>query len=62
MTLLDEGTKMLEEGDLDGARGKYKQSLDVKPTSGGWFNLGVSMSSRVLYNRDTDGYRSASTI
>jgi hypothetical protein len=53
---------MLEEGDLDGARGKYKQSLDVKPTSGGWFNLGVSMSSRVLYNRDTDGYRSASTI
>lgn len=48
VTLLDEGTKMLEEGDLDGARGKYKQSLDVKPTSGGWFNLGVSMSSRVL--------------
>ena len=41
LSLLDTGTRSLEEGDLDGALVKYKESLKLKETSGGWFNLGV---------------------
>lgn len=43
LDLVESGTRSLEEGDLDAARGTYKDSLAVKETSGGWFNLGVSV-------------------
>ncbi|KAK1925872.1 TPR-like protein [Papiliotrema laurentii] len=41
INLLENGTAALEQGDLEGARKLYKQSVEVKPTSGGYFNLGV---------------------
>jgi len=40
--LLEQGTAALEQGDLEEAKKLYKQSVDVKKSSGGWFNLGVS--------------------
>ncbi|RSH87976.1 uncharacterized protein EHS24_000499 [Apiotrichum porosum] len=40
-SLLDEGTRALEEGDLQRAQALYKESVAAKSTSGGWFNLGV---------------------
>jgi len=42
--LIDQGTKELEEGNLDGAKKSYLDSIRVKETSGAWFNLGVSPS------------------
>ena len=45
LDLIESGTHALEDGDLDAARVCYKDSLDVKETSGGWFNLGVSLPS-----------------
>jgi Tfp pilus assembly protein PilF len=39
--LLDDGTRALEEGDLQRAKGLYQQSVATKETSGGFFNLGV---------------------
>ena len=42
--LLEQGTLALEQGDLEGAKKFYKESVDVKTSSGGWFNLGVSAS------------------
>lgn len=42
LNLIESGTRSLEEGDLEAARVSYKDSLGVKETSGGWFNLGVS--------------------
>ena len=41
--LIESGTRLMEEqADLQGARSKYKRSVEIRPTSGGWFNLGVS--------------------
>ena len=42
LDLIESGTRSLEEGDLDAARASYKDSLRVKETSGGWFNMGVT--------------------
>ncbi len=44
LDLIEFGTRLLEEGDLEAARGSYRESLAVKDTSGGWFNLGVSLA------------------
>ena len=41
LDLIENGTRALEEGDLEAARVNYKHSLGIKETSGGWFNLGV---------------------
>ncbi|BEJ12174.1 hypothetical protein CspHIS471_0206340 [Cutaneotrichosporon sp. HIS471] len=40
-SLLDDGTRALEEGDLPRAKAAYEESISVMPTSGAWFNLGV---------------------
>jgi hypothetical protein len=40
--LIDKGTKELEDGNLDGAKKAYLESIGIKETSGAWFNLGVS--------------------
>jgi hypothetical protein len=40
--LVEAGTVALDQGDLEGAIAKYRESISVKETSGGWFNLGVS--------------------
>jgi hypothetical protein len=42
--MIDQGTKELEEGNLEGAKKSYLDSIRVKETSGAWFNLGVSLS------------------
>ena len=42
--LIEKGTAALEEGDLEEARKWYMQSVEVKGTTGGWYNLGVSLS------------------
>ncbi|KLT45049.1 hypothetical protein CC85DRAFT_282954, partial [Cutaneotrichosporon oleaginosum] len=40
-SLLEDGTRALEEGDLPRAKAAYEESISVMPTSGAWFNLGV---------------------
>lgn len=40
-SLLEEGTRALEDNDMSRARNLYTESLSVAPTSGAWFNLGV---------------------
>jgi hypothetical protein len=42
--LIEKGTAALEEGDLEEARKWYAQSVEVKSTTGGWYNLGVSVA------------------
>jgi len=44
--LIDKGTKELEEGNLEGAKKAYMESIEMKATSGAWFNLGVSTPGR----------------
>ncbi|KAF8328410.1 uncharacterized protein EI90DRAFT_1571728 [Cantharellus anzutake] len=39
---LEAGTKLLEEGDVDGAKAMYKRSVDIKRTASALFNLGVT--------------------
>jgi hypothetical protein len=39
--LVAEGSKALEDGDLSAASSKYRESLHIRETSKGWFNLGV---------------------
>lgn len=41
LDLIESGTRELEEGDIEGAKRIYEQSLKEHETSGGWFNLGV---------------------
>jgi hypothetical protein len=45
--LIDKGTKELEEGNLDGAKRAYLESIGMMETSGAWFNLGVSQARPV---------------
>lgn len=45
--LVESGTRELEEGDLEGAKKLYQESLGVKETASGWFNLGVSYHPHV---------------
>lgn len=40
-SLLEDGTRALEDGDLPRAKGAYEESIKAMPTSGAWFNLGV---------------------
>lgn len=40
-SLLEDGTRALEEGDLPRAKAAYEESIKSMPTSGAWFNLGV---------------------
>lgn len=40
-SLLEEGTRALEDNDLPRARTLYSESVGVAPTSGAYFNLGV---------------------
>jgi len=41
MEAMQEGNKMLEEGDVKGAREHYAKSVEIKPTASACFNLGV---------------------
>jgi len=36
----------LEDGNLEGAKKAYLDSIGIKETSGAWFNLGVSQAKR----------------
>ena len=40
---MDDATQSLENGDLEGAKAKYEESLGIQETSAAWFNLGVSL-------------------
>ncbi|KAF8603773.1 TPR-like protein [Ceratobasidium sp. AG-I] len=48
---LEEGTKKLEEGDVEGARVLYQRSVDVKRNASNLFNLGVTK----YHAKDFDG-------
>jgi len=39
---LEAGTKLLEEGDVDGAKAMYRRSVEIKRTASALFNLGVT--------------------
>ncbi|KAF8310070.1 TPR-like protein [Clavulina sp. PMI_390] len=40
--ILEEGTKLLENGDIDSAKSLYMRSVQIKKTPAGLFNLGVT--------------------
>ena len=42
LELMDEGVKLVHEGDVAAALGRLKESIGIRETSGGWFNVGVS--------------------
>jgi len=46
--LIDKGTKELEDGNLEGAKKAYLDSIGIKETSGAWFNLGVSEATHIV--------------
>ena len=54
LDLLGEGTRLIEEGDVEGALSKYKESVKVKETSGGFFNLGVSSTASSVWTQLID--------
>lgn len=41
-SLLESGTKLLEEGDVEGALSNYSRSVEIHRTASGLFNLGVT--------------------
>ncbi|KAG8754256.1 hypothetical protein FRC14_005237 [Serendipita sp. 396] len=41
-SLLETGTKLLEDGDIEGALAKYQRSVQIHRTASGLFNLGVT--------------------
>ncbi|CAH7682193.1 hypothetical protein PPACK8108_LOCUS14956, partial [Phakopsora pachyrhizi] len=41
--LIEQGSKLLEKGDVEGASKKYKRSISIKPTSTGYYNLGIAL-------------------
>ena len=45
---MEEGTRLLNEGDADGAKKHYERSLDIRTTAMGLFNLGVTQ----FYEKD----------
>jgi hypothetical protein len=66
MDALEEGTKYLEEGNVEAARDHYKRSVGIQKSAAALFNLGVSA---VLYDpiewrflTYTSPYRSPSII
>ncbi|KAH7890727.1 TPR-like protein [Phlebopus sp. FC_14] len=42
MQCLEQGTQKLEEGDVQGAKGLYKRSVEIKRNASSLFNLGVT--------------------
>lgn len=42
MQCLEEGTRKLEEGDVQGAKELYKRSVEIKRNASSLFNLGVT--------------------
>jgi hypothetical protein len=44
----------LEDGNLEGAKKAYLDSIGIKETSGAWFNLGVSQSEAKCEVRSTE--------
>ncbi|KAK4683591.1 hypothetical protein P7C73_g6647, partial [Tremellales sp. Uapishka_1] len=60
LDLVESGTRELEEGDVESARRIYRESLDVKETSGGWFNLGaVEVQDGCKLNGDVENITEA---
>jgi hypothetical protein len=54
--LIEKGTRELEEGNLEGAKKAYLESIGIKETSGAWFNLGVSRVPRSSHRASTIGF------
>jgi hypothetical protein len=52
MDALEEGTKYLEEGNVEAARDHYKRSVGIQKSAAALFNLGVSPISCQWMNRD----------
>jgi hypothetical protein len=42
MDALEEGTRHLEEGNIEAARDHYKRSVEIQNSAAALFNLGVS--------------------
>lgn len=47
MDALEEGTKYLEEGNVEAARDHYKRSVGIQKSAAALFNLGVSVVLRI---------------
>ena len=41
LELMDEGIRLVHEGEIEAALGRLNESISVRETSGGWFNVGV---------------------
>lgn len=44
MDALEEGTKHLEDGNIEAARDQYRRSVEIQKSAAALFNLGVSPS------------------
>ncbi|OAV93050.1 hypothetical protein PTTG_02846 [Puccinia triticina 1-1 BBBD Race 1] len=41
--LIEDGSRLLEKGDLEGALEKYEESIAMAPSSTGYYNLGIAL-------------------
>lgn len=41
--LIEEGSSLLEKGDIEGALAKYEESVLIRPTPTGYYNLGIAL-------------------
>ncbi|PLW51915.1 hypothetical protein PCASD_00834 [Puccinia coronata f. sp. avenae] len=41
--LIEEGSRLLEKGDLEGSLEKYEESISMLPSSTGYYNLGIAL-------------------
>lgn len=54
MDALEEGTRHLEEGNVEAARDHYKRSAEIQKSAAALFNLGVSPDCPVMIRRRVD--------
>jgi hypothetical protein len=49
MDALEEGTRHLEDGNVEAARDQYKKSAQIQKSAAALFNLGVSLRDSIYY-------------
>ena len=49
MDALEEGTRHLEDGNVEAARDQYKKSAQIQKSAAALFNLGVSLRDSFWY-------------
>ncbi|PVG03146.1 TPR-like protein [Serendipita vermifera] len=61
-SLLEHGTKLLEEGDIEGALKSYARSVEINRTASGLFNLGVTHYHLKQFDKAIECWKAAIEI